>query len=405
MNLTEITADPRVRAARSLIQERDDETLREQLHLVSIAAPTGDEAERGAYVERRFAELGLERLHVDEVGNVIGTLPQPDANGSAHPVILAAHLDTVFPAGTALAPRTEGSRIIAPGITDNARGLAGMLALAAVLREAGIATHRPVIMVATVGEEGLGDLRGVKHLFREGSPMREAAAFVSLDGAGISRIVNRAIGATRLRATISGIGGHSWGDRGRPNPAHALGLAIAGLRALQPPHRDAGSLSVGRLGGGTSVNAIPSEAWLELDLRSENGATLAELESSARAAFEEATRRENGAGAAAAPLSLEIETIGARPGGITPPESDLVRVAVEATRMLGGAPQLTASSTDANVPIALGIPAVAIGAGGQAGGVHTEGEWYENGGGVQGIERALLTLVAAAGLHGRDQAD
>ncbi|MQA92342.1 MAG: M20/M25/M40 family metallo-hydrolase [Gemmatimonas sp.] len=400
MNLQAIISHPTVRNARSAIHSRDRETVNEQVRLVSIPAPTGQESERGKYVGKRFKELGLEKSHMDDVGNVVGFLRRPKArpNGASGPVLLTAHLDTVFPDGTPIEPQREGQRIRAPGITDNARGLAAMLAIAAALRETRITTEKPLVFVATVGEEGLGDLRGVKHLFGEASPFRSATAFISLDGAGITRIVNRAIGVFRWRVTVSGLGGHSWGDRGLANPLHAIGLAVAKLREIRLEDGGDFAINVGRIGGGTSVNSIPSDAWLELDLRSEDGSTLARLEGLVRVALKSAVRQEIDESTRGVPLVMKIEKIGERPSGETPADAPLVVAAVAATKLLGSTPELIASSTDANVPISLQVPAVAMGAGGLAGGVHTMDEWFENQGGPIGIERALLTVLAIAGI-------
>lgn len=407
MNLQAILSHPQVRTARTVIQTRDRETVEEQVRLASIPAPTGQESARGLYVRERFAELGLEDLAVDEVGNVYGRLPgSPAHDGKGRKeVLVTAHLDTIFPEGTVISPRVDGSRTYAPGITDNARGLAALLAVVTCLREAQIRTLHPLLFVATVGEEGIGDLRGVKHIFREGSPHRDAAAFISLDGAGLTRIVTRAIGACRLKATIRSLGGHSWGDRGMVNPVHALGLAIARLRAIRPAGDTPFAVNVGRVGGGTSVNAIPAEAWLELDLRSEDAAVLEGMAAEARRILEEAVRTESEACGGRTPLVLDIETIGDRPCGRAEEEGALIQAAVAATRLLGVVPELSASSTDANVPISIGVPALAMGAGGRAGGVHTVDEWFENLGGCRGIERALLTLLAVTGVHGVDQED
>lgn len=379
------------------MHQTDEQTLAEQLELVRIPAPPFAEEARGAHVLSRFAALGLADARRDELGNVLGTWSPGGAEGA--PVVVAAHLDTVFPAGTAVEPRTSGKRIHAPGITDNCRGLAGMLAVARVLGASELRAPRPVLFAATVGEEGIGDLRGVKHLFREGSPLRGAAAFVALDGSGLRRIVHRAIGSRRLRIEISGPGGHSWSDRGVPNPVAALGAAIAGIGGLALPHPDRSALTVARVGGGTSVNAIPEAAWMELDLRSEVPGVLGRMEDDVGGVLARAVEGQNVARRAGTPpLRTTVEVIGDRPSGETAATHPLVRAASAITGALGGQPELVGSSTDANVPMALGIPSIAIGAGGDSGGIHTLDEWYANDGGALGVERALLVVLAAAGV-------
>jgi acetylornithine deacetylase/succinyl-diaminopimelate desuccinylase-like protein len=386
---------PALRRARELAHGTDDATLRDQLELVRIPAPPFGEAERGAEVLARFHALGFAAAAADEVGNVVATLSGEPGHA---PVVVAAHLDTVFPAGTDVEPRFEGGRIYAPGITDNTRGLAGMLAVARAARSAGVRTRRPVHFVATVGEEGTGDLRGVKHLFRTGSPLRTAAAFVALDGSGMRRIVQRAIGSRRLRVTVEGPGGHSWADRGSPNPIVALGAATAEISTLALPHPERSSLTVARIGGGTSINAIPDAAWMELDMRSEAPGVLPDIEASVRGIVSRVVREEsNGRRTGTHPLRARVEVIGDRPSGETAPNTELVRIATRATAAVGGRPELVSSSTDANVPMALGIPSIAIGVGGDSGGIHTTEEWYSNEGGASGVERALIIILEAAG--------
>lgn len=345
----------------------------------------------------RFREAGFADVRRDEVGNVLARLPG-SPEGPAGAVVVAAHLDTVFAAATDLTARQEGGRIHAPGITDNARGLAGMLAVARVLAAAGVRTARPLVFAATVGEEGIGDLRGVKHLFREGAGLRQASAVVALDGSGVRRIVHRAIGSRRLRVTLAGPGGHSWADRGAPNPVHAQGRAIAGIAALSLPSPTRSSLTVARVAGGTSINAVPEVAWMELDLRSEAPGALPEMERAVRRQVDTAVATENARRRAGdPPLGVTVEVIGDRPSGETPRDAPLVRAAMEVTSVLGERPELVASSTDANLPISLGIPAIAIGVGGDSGGIHTLEEWYSNDKGALGVERALLIALAAAG--------
>jgi acetylornithine deacetylase/succinyl-diaminopimelate desuccinylase-like protein len=378
------------------IHRADALTLEDQCTIARIPAPPFGERERGEWIRLAFVSLGLAGVQLDPEGNVMGVLEGTEPE--LPPVIIAAHLDTVFPAGTPLDLQTDGARLSLPGIADNARGLAGLLALIRVIGEAHITPVQNVIFVATVGEEGVGDLRGVKYLFREGSRFRRASAFIALDGTETRRIVTRGVGSRRYRVVLNGPGGHSWADRGTPNPAHSLGSAIAELARIRLPDQPAWALNVGRVGGGTSINAIPEEAWLELDLRSDDPDVLGMLETRAlqaidKAVLESNSERRRGALAGRA----EITMIGERPAGATPADAPVVQAARSATRFIGRRPELVSSSTDANVPMALGIPAIAIGAGGESGGTHTLHEWFENRRGPEGIVRALLILLATAG--------
>ena len=390
------TADlfARLAPARARLAANDERVIHTQIALSEIPAPTGAEHARGAKVAERFRSLGLRDVRTDDVGNVIGA--RPGATDQA-PVLVCAHLDTVFPAGTPVGVARDGGQLTGPGIVDNSRGLAAMLALAETIDGARVRTQRPVIFAATVGEEGAGDLRGVKHLFArlDGAP----AACIALDGAGDDRIVHRALGARRFRVTFQGCGGHSWAAFGMPNPVHAAGAAAARLASVPLPHTPRTTLSVCRIGGGISVNAIPTEAWLEVDIRCSSAEILAacaaEVELAVRAAVrEENARRSPGA----PPLAHTISTIGDRPCGELASDHPLVTAAADATRAIGRSPELATASTDANVPISLGVPAIAIGAGGRGGGVHTADEWYDNTDGTLGVARALTVVVAAAEL-------
>ena len=379
--------------ARARLRERDAAILRSQVDVTQIAAPTGAEGQRGAWIARRFSALGLRDVHRDDAGNIIAWRGKA---GDAAPVVVCAHLDTVFPGDTTLRVRQDGSRLIGPGIGDNGRGLAAMLALAEEIDGVAVRTERPIQFVATTGEEGAGDLRGVKHLFGSGAP---AAAVIALDGAGDERIVHRALGSRRFRVSFHGTGGHSWAAFGVPNAVHAAGIATTRLAALPLPRSPRTTLSVCRIGGGLSVNSIPPEAWLEVDLRSTSHSVIArigeEVRSIARsAADDENARRAHGT----PPLAWRVEVIGDRPCGETASQHPLVGVAMEATRCIGREGELTTASTDANVPISLGIPAIAIGAGGRGGEAHTANEWFDNSDGVLGIERAMTIVVSAAGL-------
>jgi len=380
--------------AREKLAADDEAVLREQIALSRIPSPTGAETARGVHVAARFAALGLHDVRVDAVGNIIGT--RPGAEDDA-PVVMCAHLDTVFPASADVSVRRDGARLHGPGIVDNARGLAGMLALARAVDGTSLRTRRPIAFVATVGEEGGGDLRGVKHLFANFE--RTPACCIALDGAGDDRIVHRALGARRFRITYRGAGGHSWAAYGVPNPIHAAGSAAARLAALPLPRHPRTTLSVCRIGGGISVNAIPEEAWLEVDLRSSSTEVLAGCVADIRAAVHTAAREESSRRAPGTePLAYDMAVIGDRPCGATAEHHPLVEIAGAATRLIGRAPEFVTASTDANVPISLGIPAIAIGAGGRGGGVHTPGEWFENVDGTLGLARALAILVASAEL-------
>ncbi|HVZ78279.1 MAG TPA: M20/M25/M40 family metallo-hydrolase [Gemmatimonadaceae bacterium] len=379
--------------ARDRLAAMDDAIVATQVAITQVAAPTGHEARRAAWISERFRALGLVNVHQDAAGNVIARRP---GRAELPPVVICSHLDTVFPAGTDLTVRRDGARLVAPGITDNSRGLAVLLAIGEVLDGRTLLTERPVEFVATVGEEGAGDLRGAKHYFAgEG---RGAAAAIALDGAGDERIIHRALGARRVRVDIRGPGGHSWAAFGAPNAIHAAGFVVSRLAAIRLPAEPRATLSVGRIGGGLSINAIPEHAWLEVDTRSVNAAELDRIARELRAAVTTAIAEENGRRARhTAPLTCEVTSIGDRPCGQTPADHPLVGAAHAVTQALGIAPELATASTDANVPIGLGIPAIAIGAGGAGSDAHTTNEWYENTQGPRGVARALAIVVAAAG--------
>ncbi|MBT8396978.1 MAG: M20/M25/M40 family metallo-hydrolase [Gemmatimonadetes bacterium] len=376
----------------------DKWVLARQLELTAIPAPPFGEGPRGERVAELFMELGLEDIRTDEAGNVIAHWPPGGTKlggkqSNAEAIVVSAHLDTVFPAGTDVAPKFEGNRICAPGITDDGRGLAAVMALARLISELPVPLTRPVLFVATVGEEGQGDLRGVRHLFRAESPLAPVFGFISLDGVGLDRIIHRGVGSTRLRITVRGRGGHSWTDYGRPNPIHRVGRIVSRLGSLPLPADPKTSLTVARWAGGTSINSIPQEAWFEVDLRSVDAAELETLERTVREVCREELEEASNSQSQTNTLSLEIEELGRRPAGVTDPSHMLVQAAMEATRHVGEKPQLIASSTDANLPMSLGIPAITLGAGGRGGGVHTVEEWFENTRGPEGIFRALLTVL------------
>ncbi len=345
-----LLSHPRIAAARAHLERTDQVTLERQAALSAVPAPTGAEGLRATRVAELFRQIGLASVKIDAAGNVLGWWGMGNGERGMGAVVLAAHLDTVFGPEVDVAVQRRGARLEGPGISDNARGLAALVALAEACVRGRVETQRPLLFAATVGEEGAGDLRGVKHLLSDGLP--RAFAFIALDGAGVERIVHRALGSKRYRATYRGPGGHSWAAFGVANPASAVGLAATAIAEQPTPHAPRTTVAVVRLGGGTGLNSIPQEAWLDLDLRS----------------------------------------------GLTPRTHPLVQAALAATHAIGKEGELAAASTDANVPIALGIPAIALGAGGRAGDAHLTTEWYENDGGVAGVIRALLVAAAVAGV-------
>jgi tripeptide aminopeptidase len=395
--VSRLLAHDRVRAARHHIERTDEVTLTRQAALSAIPAPTGAEGRRAGRVAELFREVGLSDVSVDPVGNVRGWLGRN--GGGSSPVVLAAHLDTVFGPDVNVGVERRSQRLEGPGISDNARGLAALVAVAEAMVVARVPTQRPILFAATVGEEGSGDLRGVKYLLngKRETGNEKPVAFIALDGAGLERVIHRALGSKRYHVTFRGPGGHSWAAFGVANPANAVGRAAALLADLPTSQAPRTTCAVVRLGGGTGLNSIPQEAWLDLDLRSEDPRALAQLDVTVRAALDRAWDDENRRRAPGTPgLRLDIQLVGDRPSGLTPRAHPLVQAAVAVNRALGRDAELTSASTDANVPIALGIPAIALGGGGRAGDAHLATEWFENVEGALGIVRALLVAAAMA---------
>src|SRR5215204_3150098 len=388
----------RVRHAFLFFEERAGEFDEEHAALVAIPAPPFGEGARAEYLRARFEACGLENARLDAEGNCVALRR---GRASSPLLVLSAHLDTVFPAGTDCEVRREASGLMrAPGIADDGCGLAALVAIARALEEVGIETRGSILFVGTVGEEGEGDLRGVRHLLTASEWASRVDAFISIDGPGLERITHAALASRRYRVTCRGAGGHSWGDFGTPNPVHALGRAVARLSAYPAPKRPRTTFNVGRIEGGSGVNVIPRDARMDVDLRSESPAELGRLDAFFRRAAREAAEDENASRRQGTPaLEIDIRLIGDRPGGATPPEQPLVRLAAEATRALGARPYLDCSSTDSNIAISRGLPAVTIGAGGASGNTHTLEEWYDPTGRDLGLKRALLVALGVVGLN------
>lgn len=389
--------DPTVKAALEAAKRNEPWTLSEQVRITEIAAPPFNEGARAKEFERLFRELGLKDVRIDAEGNVIGVRPgeKPTPN-----VVISAHLDTVFAPDVAVKVRREGNRLIGPGITDNGRGLAAMLSVIRALDEGGVRTPGTLTFVATVGEEGLGDLRGVKAIFNT-TLKDQVDAFIAIDvpsgdGAGPNRFTVTGVGSYRYRATFKGTGGHSYGAFGLANPIHALGRAAAKIGDIRVPPQPKTTFNVGRIGGGTSVNSIAFEAWMEIDMRSESMPALEAVQTQVLAAIDAAVAEESARWNGRGNLSVEVESIGVRPAGSTAMESPLVRSASAAITALGLQPITNASSTDANVPMWLGIPAITIGGGGLGSGAHTLEESFDTTDSHLGPQLAILLAVTMA---------
>ena len=407
--LAALASHPQVHRAFRWLHLHELQLHRWQLEFLPIAAPPFGEGARAAWFCERFAELGLRQPHLDSEGNALGYLPSAAPRDQDMPaLLLSAHLDTVFPSGTPCLPREEGSVIHCPGACDNGAGLAALLGLAAALQHAGLTPACPILFAANVGEEGEGDLRGMRHLFAEPPFGLQVGAAVALEGAGRALVVDRALGSRRLRVTLEGPGGHSWADAGRPNPILALSAALLAVARLPLASQPRTTLNVGRFEGGTSVNSVPSAASADLDLRSTSEFELDRLELSVLHRLSAEVDAEMRPYRAAERLRLRIERTGCRSVGALSPDAVLARSLRAVDRHLGIATEPRIGSTDANHPLSLGIPALAIGAGGTGGGMHTVAEWYDPTGRELALRRVLLLLLDTcsllAGEHSRTEA-
>jgi acetylornithine deacetylase/succinyl-diaminopimelate desuccinylase-like protein len=387
----------KVQKAFQTIEELEPLTLRELIMLTEIPAPPFKEELRAAKYAEMLKEAGADSIWIDEVGNVIALRKGSSGNKT---VALDAHLDTVFPEGTDVTVKKRGDTLVAPGIGDDTRGLIVVLTVLRALEINNIETIADVLFIGSVGEEGLGDLRGVKHLFREEGPGIDS--WIAVDGGDIAGIVNGALGSNRYRVTYKGPGGHSWGAFGLVNPHHALGKAIRNFTI------DADSLSrstekvsfnIGRIGGGTSVNAIPFESWMEVDMRSAVPEQLKKMDRIFQKSVQKALKEENQAKRDGPDLQVDVEMVGDRPSGKIPGDNSLVQKAMASAAFFGATPSLITGSTNSNIPISIGIPAVTIGRGGKGDGAHSLHEWWINDEGHLSIQRALVLLLSETGIR------
>src|SRR3984957_3696405 len=387
----ELMNDAAVRAAFEAARRNEPSVIEQQVKICQIPAPPFKEEVRGKELQRLFEGLGLREVRTDKAGNVIGVRP----GKAAHPnLVFAAHLDTVFPEGTDVHVKVDGAVLKGPGIGDDCRGLAMMLAVIRALNEAHVETPGTITFVADVGEEGLGDLRGMKQLFGE-TLKGQIDKFVSVDGLGLS-IDNIGVGSNRYRVTFKGPGGHSFGAFGMANPIQAMGRAIAKIDAFEVPTQPKTTFNVGRVGGGTSVNAIPFEAWMEVDMRSSDPASLKAVDTKFNAALQQAVEEENKRWNNRGPVSVSAELVGVRPAGQTPEKSPIVQTALAVSRAMSINETLREGSTDSNVPMNMGIPAITIGGGGGGSGAHSLDETFDTRDSLRGTQRAILLAISLA---------
>src|ERR1035437_9558899 len=366
-----------------------------QLEVTSIAAPPWGEAARSAWLKARFSDLALTDVHQDELGNVFALPPGPDPN--APYIALSAHVDTVFPAGTPIEVRRDAGKLFGPGVSDNSSGIVALLAIAGAMQAANLSNAAPILLIGDVGEEGEGDLRGMRHIFQQPKWSATIASLVVLDGAGTDTIIAEGLGSRRYEVTIRGHGGHSWSAFGVANPIIALARIVDRFTRTPVPALPKTTYNIGMINGGTSVNSIPESATMKVDTRSASVEQLDRLESALHEAVD-AMISDSAGHKKQELLSAEVRVIGNRPAADLPVESQLLKAIRGVDAQLNNAARIQRASTDANVPLSLGREAIAIGAGGSGGGAHTVSEWYDATGRDLGLKRILLLILALAGV-------
>jgi len=404
--IARLAALPETRVAFAAFRAEEAQCAALQLEMARIPAPPFGEAARSEWLQERFRALGLEEVRTDDVGNVFGIhKSRQTSKPSTQFTALSAHIDTVFPAGTPLNLRQQGNRLYGPGVSDNGAGVAALLAVAAALRASKIALATPILFIGNVGEEGEGDLRGMRHIFSQARWKDSIRYSLVLDGAGSDTIVAEALGSRRFEVIVRGPGGHSWSDFGMPNPIFVLARAIHSFSQTSIPSSPKTTFNVGVIRGGTSVNSIPESASMRVDIRSTSMAEMERLEASLRRALEHAVEEESrvserrtSSQKRSSGLSYEVVPIGNRPAGEIDSNARMLKVIRAVDAYLGNAAQIQRASTDANIPLSLGMEAIAIGGGGVGGGAHTLQEWFDCSGRDLGLKRILLTLLALAGV-------
>jgi tripeptide aminopeptidase len=392
--VSSVAQNPRCSAGLLWIERNSAWVTDQQIRLTEIPAPEFNEARRGEFLKDTFEASGL-KVRVDKTGNVIGERAGSDASSV---ILLAAHLDTVFPAALDVRVKRVGDRLEAPGISDNGAGLAALLGLARALSESGVRTTKTIVLTGDVGEEGEGNLRGIRALVESYGP--RLAAVIAVDGPSTEHIITQGIASRRFEVGITGPGGHSWSDFGAPNPITAMSRGIVQFSSIPVPKVPRSSFNFGLIEGGTSVNSIPTHVAVKVDLRSEDEAELSRMENALRLAMQAGVKEEMaGWHSPSDLLQLSFRLLGTRPAGKLPDNSLLLQVIRDIDRYLGNHSHLERSSTDANIPLSLGTPAVALGGGGRGGGSHTPDEWYDPSGRELGLKRLFLAAVSLAGLE------
>jgi len=391
---------PAVKSAQQFIESDHERMVREIIAINEVAAPPFKEAARAKVFAQMLKDSGIDGVEIDPEGNVLGLRK---GTGSGPLIVIAAHLDTVFPEGTNVTVRREGNRLIAPGVGDNSRSLAVLLAILRALESANVQTTADILFVGDVGEEGPGDLRGMRYLFQKGRYKDRIRMFISIDGAGSgSDIVNGALGSRRYHVIFRGPGGHSYGAFGLVNPAYALAKAIDRLSKIAVPSSPRTTYNVGVVGGGTSVNSIPNEVWMDVDLRSESPQQLGKLADDFIKQMRAAADEENRARSTSqGKIEVDVKVIGERPSGTTPTDSQIVKVSSAAATRFGLFPSTSMGSTDSNIPISLGIPAVTLDSGGTGGRAHALDEWItvDKNASVRGVNLVMTTLLSLSGVQ------
>jgi acetylornithine deacetylase/succinyl-diaminopimelate desuccinylase-like protein len=367
-----------------------------QMEVTAIPAPPWGEAARSQWLKARFEELGLSDVHQDELGNVFGVRPGT-ATDAAH-TALSAHIDTVFPAGTEITVTREAGKLYGPGISDNSSGIVALIAIAGAMRDASIRNLAPILFIGSVGEEGEGDLRGMRHIFQQRRWLDSIATVIAIDGAGTDTIIAEGLGSRRYEVTINGSGGHSWSDFGVANPIVALAQVIERFTRTPVPATPKTTYNIGTIHGGTSVNSIPQVATMRVDTRSASVEELDKLERALREAVDQVVAAMPGRNRKEA-LTSEIKIIGDRPAADLPLDSRLLESIRAVDSRISNVARIQRASTDANIPLSLGREALAIGAGGRGGGAHTLQEWYEPTGRDLGLKRILLLTLAMSGVE------